>query len=92
MLCCNVPSQKKLSGFFGGFFCISLSYLLHFGNVTNEGDIVGELVELLQLAEVLDVVLADHLHTHSSTERLFEPEWRERGRGADAVLRLPPQR
>lgn len=49
----------------------AFTYLLHFGNVTNEGVIVGKVVEALQLAKVLDVVLSDHLHSHSSRERLL---------------------
>lgn len=76
----NVSCQNILM-FLEGF---SFIYLLHFGNVTNEGGILCKVVELLQLAEVLDVVLPDHLHTHSSTERLLSSS------GKDEAAALTP--
>lgn len=67
-------------------------YLFHFGDVTDEGGIVDKVIELLQLAQVLDVVLPDHLHTHSSTRQTFELGRRARGCSSDVVLRSAPRR
>ena len=39
----------------------SLLYLLHFRDVTDEGGVVNKVVELLQLAELLHIILPDHL-------------------------------
>lgn len=36
-------------------------YLLHFGDVPDEGGVVGKVVQLLQQAEVLHVILPDDL-------------------------------
>lgn len=42
--------------------CLSARlYLLHFGDVPDEGGIAGKVVQLLQLAEVLHVILPDDL-------------------------------
>lgn len=46
-------------------------YLLHFGDVPDEGGVVGKVVQLLQLAEVLHVILPDDLRqTVKKTVRL----------------------